>query len=78
VVEVLRQNGVEVIGIVSIFNYQFQVSKEAFEKAGVPFISLTDYPSLLNLAEKKGLIQPAEQEVLLNWRNDPANWSGLS
>jgi orotate phosphoribosyltransferase len=78
VVEVLRQNGVEVIGMVSIFNYQFQVAKEAFEKAGVPFISLTDYLSLLNLAEKKGLIQPAEQEVLLNWRNDPANWSGLS
>ncbi|MGN6399572.1 MAG: orotate phosphoribosyltransferase [Flavisolibacter sp.] len=78
VVDVLRQNGVEVIGMVSIFTYQFQVATEAFEKAGLPFISLTDYPSLLSLAAKKGVIQPEEQEILLNWRNDPANWSGLS
>lgn len=78
VVDVLRQNGVEVIGMVSIFTYQFQVATEAFEKAGLPFISLTDYPSLLNLAAKKGVIQPEEQEILLNWRNDPANWTGLS
>lgn len=78
VVDVLRQNEVEVIGMVSIFTYQFQIAKEAFERAFVPLISLTDYPSLLNLAEKKGLIQPTEQEILLNWRNDPANWGGLS
>lgn len=78
VVDVLRQNGVEVVGMVSIFNYQFQIAKEAFEKAAVPFISLTDYPSLLILAEQKGMIQPSEQEVLLNWRADPANWAGLS
>lgn len=78
VVDVLRQNGVEVIGMVSIFTYQFQVATEAFEKAGLPFISLTDYPSLLNLAAKKGVIQPEEQQILLNWRNDPANWTGLS
>jgi orotate phosphoribosyltransferase len=78
VVDVLRQNGVEVTGMVSIFNYQFRAATDAFEKAGVPFISLTDYPTLLNLAEKKGIIQPDEQEVLLNWRSDPANWNGVS
>ena len=78
VVDVLRQNEVEVIGMVSIFNYQFQVAKEAFEKAGVSFVSLTDYPSLLSLAGQKGIIQESEKEVLLKWRSDPANWSGLS
>jgi len=78
VVEVLRQNGVEVVGMVSIFNYQFDVAKEAFEKAGVSFISLTDYPALLNLAGQKGIIQPEEGEVLLNWRSDPASWTGVS
>jgi orotate phosphoribosyltransferase len=66
------------MGMVSIFNYQFQIAKEAFEKAAVPFISLTDYPTLLKLAEQKGLIQPSEQDVLLKWRSDPANWTGLS
>src|SRR6188472_1751105 len=36
VVDVLRQKGVEVLGMVSIFNYQFDVAKNAFETAGVP------------------------------------------
>ena len=78
VVEVLRQNEIEVEGMVSIFNYQFDVAREAFEKAGVPFYSLTNYPTLLTLAGQKGIIQAGDEEVLLKWRSDPANWTGLS
>ena len=78
VVDVLRQNGVEILGMVSIFNYQFDVATEAFEKAGVFYYSLTNYPSLLSLAEKKGIIRHEEEEVLLKWRSDPAGWKGLS
>lgn len=78
VVEVLRQNGVEVAGMVSIFNYQFDAAKKAFEKALVPLHSLTDYPTFLALAIQKGIIQEADQEILLKWRTDPGNWSGLS
>ncbi|MCU7549154.1 orotate phosphoribosyltransferase [Chitinophagaceae bacterium LB-8] len=78
VVDVLKAAGVEVIGMISIFNYRFNIAKEAFEKAGVELISLTDYPALLQLAEKRGIVQPEQQQVLLNWRNDPANWTGVS
>jgi orotate phosphoribosyltransferase len=78
VVDVLKQAGVEVVGMISIFNYRFNVSKEAFEKSGVELFSLTDYPALLQLAEKRGIVQADQQEILLNWRNDPANWSGVS
>jgi orotate phosphoribosyltransferase len=78
VVDVLKQAGVEVIGMISIFNYRFTIAKEAFEKAGVELFSLTDYPNLLQLAEKRGIVQADQQEILLNWRNDPANWSGVS
>ena len=78
VVEVLRQNGVEVLGMVSIFNYQFTTAKEAFEKGGVPFHSLTNYPTLISLAEQRGIIRSEDEEVLLKWRSDPANWTGLS
>ncbi|HEY6955368.1 MAG TPA: orotate phosphoribosyltransferase [Flavisolibacter sp.] len=77
VVDVLRQNGVEILGMVSIFNYQFDVAKEAFERAGVNYYSLTNYPSLLNLAEQKGIIRAEDEEILLKWRTDPANWKGL-
>src|SRR4051812_15411338 len=77
VVEVLRQNGLEVAGMVSIFNYQFDLAKQAFETAGVNYFSLTNYPSLLSLAGQKGIIQQKDEEVLLKWRADPANWKGV-
>src|SRR6476619_1076885 len=78
VVDVLRQNEVEVMGMVSIFNYRFQQAAEAFEQATVSLISLTDYPNLIQLALKRGLIEPSEEEILLKWRSDPANWKGVS
>lgn len=78
VVEVLRAAGLEVLGMISIFNYRFDAGKEAFEKAGVPLISLTDYPTLLELAKRKGVVQENQLEVLLNWQKDPASWTGLS
>lgn len=78
VVDVLRENGLEVVGMVSIFNYQFDVAREAFEARKVPYYSLTNYPSLLQLAEKKGIIHKNDEEVLLKWRTDPANWTGIS
>ena len=78
VVEVLRQNGLEVVGMVSIFNYRFHQAKESFEKMGVNYVSLTDYPTLLEMARSKGLVPQEELEVLLKWSADPANWQGLS
>lgn len=77
VISVLRENGVQVAGLVSIFSYQFEESKNSFEKEGIKFESLTNYPALLNLAAQKGIIKPGEEEILLKWRSDPANWKGL-
>ena len=78
VINVLQQNKIEVIGMVSIFNYQFDVAKKAFEKEQLMYHSLTNYTSLLNLALQKGIVQKEDEEVLLKWRSDPANWTGLS
>ena len=78
VVEVLKKEGLQIEGMVSIFSYQFDAGAQAFKEAGVDLVSLTDYTTLLQLAEQKGFIQPAQQEILLNWRKDPANWTGLS
>ena len=75
--EVLKNSGLEVIGMVSIFNYRFDVAAEAFQQAGVELISLTDYPSLLEAAQGKGIVTADQQEVLLKWRQDPANWAGV-
>jgi orotate phosphoribosyltransferase len=77
VVEVLRQAGLEVIGLVSIFNYDFPAARNAFQQAGVPYISLSNYPTLISLALEKRLIRPEEEAVLLQWSEDPAAWKGV-
>src|SRR5580765_5118422 len=77
VVDVLKSAGVEVIGMVSIFTYDFPAAAEAFKSAGLRYQSLTNYPALIQLAIEKGIISSSEQEVLLKWRDDPANWKGV-
>ena len=74
VVEVLRKAGVEVIGMVSIFTYGFDVAADAFQKAGVEYRSLTNYPTLINMAIEKQIVEASEQDVLLKWSKDPAHW----
>ena len=76
-VDALQSKGLEVIGMVSIFNYGFNQAKEQFEQRKLPYISLTDYPTLIQLALRDGLIGQSESELLEQWRKDPANWSPL-
>ena len=76
VVDILRQTGLEVIGLVSIFNYGFRAARTAFERAGVPYVSLSNYPTLIGLALEKGLVGPEEESILLKWSEDPENWKG--
>ncbi|MCX6317080.1 MAG: orotate phosphoribosyltransferase [Bacteroidetes bacterium] len=76
VVEVLKAAGLEVVGMVSIFTYGFPVATETFEAASLAYYSLTDYPSLLTLAVQKGMITGEQQELLMQWREDPGGWQG--
>jgi orotate phosphoribosyltransferase len=77
VVDILKVAGVDVIGMVSIFTYDFSVAAEAFKNAGLKYEPLTNYPVLIQLAVEKGIISKDEEENLLKWRNDPANWKGI-
>ena len=74
VVEVLRNEGLHVEGMVSIFTYGFDVADKAFADAGVPYQSLTNYSSLIDAAIEKGLVTAADQDTLLNWRKNPSGW----
>lgn len=76
VVDVLKAQGLEVSGMVSIFTYDFPVAAEAFEKANLSYQSLTNYPVLIDLAVEKGIVTAEQQSVLLKWRDDPSQWSG--
>lgn len=74
VCEVLRNAGLEVVGMVSIFTYGFEVANKAFAEAGIPFRSLTNYPSLVSLAIEKGQVSPELHNTLLKWQQNPAGW----
>ena len=78
VIEVLRNSGVEVIGLVSIFNYGFSVAERAFKEADVEYESLTNYNELIKAAIEKHLITAETEQLLLNWRIDPANWPSVA
>jgi len=75
--DLLRNAGLDVIGMVSIFNYGFDVSEKAFAEKNCTYISLTNYNALISLALDKGIVAAGMEQVLLQWRNDPANWQGV-
>jgi orotate phosphoribosyltransferase len=77
VVDILKQAGLEIAGMVSIFTYGFPVAEELFKQAGVKYFPLTDYPALISLASEKGLLSAEQMEILLKWRTDPAGWRGV-
>jgi orotate phosphoribosyltransferase len=77
VVDALNQAGLEVTGMVSIFTYDFAIAKDAFARAGLEYHPLTNYLVLIQTAIDKGIISPSQEEILLKWRNDPANWQGV-
>ena len=77
VAELLKQSGLKVDGMVSIFNYGFDVADQAFLKSSIPFKSLTNYEQLIREATEKGMFSQQDQGILLKWREDPANWKGV-
>ena len=78
VAEVLKKEGLIVEGMVSIFNYGFDTAKNAFAAAKVGYHSLTDYDAVITLAIEKNYVSQEDQNTLLNWRADPANWDTKS
>jgi orotate phosphoribosyltransferase len=73
-VDALLEKGLEVIGMVSIFTYGFDVAAQSFASRNLAVYSLTDYPTLISLALNKSIISPSQTVLLEEWRNDPANW----
>lgn len=74
VVDVLRANGADVVGMIGLFTYGFNAAVEAFEKAKVPLYTISNYMALMEVAEEQQLIAADQKETLGQWRIDPANW----
>jgi orotate phosphoribosyltransferase len=73
-VEALREAGCEVLGAVAIFTYQLAKGEEMLNEANISAYSLTDYPTLLEVASEKGYIKEEDLETLKAWRKNPSEW----
>lgn len=77
VVNVLREAGADVLGVVSIFTYGMQKGLDRLAAAEVKNISLCDLDTLVEVAADKGYIQPADKERLIKFRNNPSDESWM-
>jgi len=73
-VEALRQAGAEILGIVSIFTYQFEEAERRMSETGVKNISLCDLDALMQAAELKGYITAEQRKMVEAFRADPKDW----
>ena len=71
VVEVLRNAGANVLGIVSIFTYGMKKGLDNLAKANIKNISLTNFDILVQTAAKEGFIKENDVERLLKFRDNP-------
>lgn len=77
VVNVLREAGAEVLGIVSIFTYGMQKGLDRLAAADVKNISLTDFDAIAEVAADEGYIKKEDIARLIAFRNNPSDESWI-
>lgn len=77
VVNVLREAGAKVLGIVSIFTYGMRKGLERLAQAEVKNVSLCDLDTLVDVAAESGYIRSGDRERILKFRADPADESWI-
>ena len=75
VVNVLREAGAEVLGIVSIFTYGMKKGLDRLAEAQVKNVSLTNFDTVAEVAAETGYINPSDVEKLIKFRNNPSDES---
>ena len=73
-VKALRDFGAEVLGMVAIFSYNFQVANTNFASEKLSLHTLSDYDHLLVKALEIGYISEYELDTLKEWRKSPDTW----
>ena len=77
VVDVLREAGAEVLGIVSIFTYGMKKGLERLAAANVKNVSLTNFDVIAEVAAEEGYIEKSDIERLIKFRNNPSDESWI-
>ena len=77
VVDVLREAGADVLGVVSIFTYGMKKGLERLAAANVKNISLTNFDAVAAAAAEEGYIKPEDVQRLIAFRNNPSDESWI-
>ncbi|MEQ7052564.1 orotate phosphoribosyltransferase [Paenibacillaceae sp. P-4] len=70
----VKEAGAEPLAVLAIFSYQLEKATSAFEEAGIPLRTLSNYTALTQTALDHGVIQAEDMDVLQAWRHDPTTW----
>jgi len=73
-INALKSEGYNVMGMLSIFSYNFQFANKKFEQENISINSLSDYNSLVEKIESEGSLNKTEINRLKKWREDPKIW----
>ena len=76
-VNVLREAGAKVLGIVSIFTYGMKRGLERLAEANIENHSLTDFDTIVEVAAEEGYIAQDDVKRLLAFRDDPSDESWI-
>lgn len=73
-VKALRDAGAQVLGMVAIFTYGFDLAAQRFEEDKVRLGTLSNYSALVDVASETGYISSAAKTLLHEWRENPSEW----
>ena len=73
-VDALRNGGLEVKGLIAIFTYGFDAANANFANSECPYLTLSDYDTMVSMALDSNLISKDDLESLKNWRTNPKKW----
>jgi orotate phosphoribosyltransferase len=73
-VDALRDGGLEVKGLIAIFTYGFDVAHANFANSECPYVTLSDYNTMVGMALDSNLISKDDLESLKDWRANPKKW----
>lgn len=74
VVEVLRNNGCKVLGVVTIFDYAFPTTRKKLEEMDITLTPLTDFETVLRHAAAMEIIDEDQRKSIAKWQSNPAKW----
>ena len=74
-IDALRNANINVLGMLALFSYEFDVAEANMKDAAVELTTLSGYNTLIETAVAAGYIEPEQEEVLKQWRKAPALWS---